>query len=407
MNCRGCGSQSKISFIDLGSTPIANSLLDNKEQGAAEKYFPLHPMTCLACGFVQLPNFHSEDDIFTSDYVYFSSYSSSWLDHSKQYASEMIQKLGLGEGDLVIEVASNDGYLLQYFLEKNVRVLGIGPSSGVADVAINKGIETHVEFFNEETALKLKRAGYSPKLMAANNVLAHVPDINNFISGFSILLDENGVATFEFPLLMNLIKNFQFDTIYHEHYSYLSLTSLIPIFETNGLKVIDVIHLGTHGGSVRLFVAKSSSNKKISESISILLEKEKKFDPRDLDLISLFNSNVLRIKLDLIKELDQQKSKSKCIAAYGAAAKGNTLLNYCGITAKEISYVVDRNPNKQGKFMPGSGIPIVDEQALIDSPPEVLLVLPWNLSTEIKHQLKYLEISGTKFLRAIPKLEYF
>jgi hypothetical protein len=407
LSCRGCGGQAKISFIDLGSTPIANSLLDHKEQGSAEKYFPLHPMTCLACGFVQLSNSHSEDDIFTSDYVYFSSYSSSWLNHSRQYATEMIQKLGLGGEDLVIEVASNDGYLLQYFAEKNIRVLGIEPSSGVAEVSIKKGIETLVEFFDEETALKLKTGGYSPKLMTANNVLAHVPDINSFISGFSILLDENGVVTFEFPLLMNLIKNFQFDTIYHEHYSYLSLTSLIPIFENNGLKVFDVSHLDTHGGSVRLFVAKTNSNKKISESISKLLEEEKKFDPRDLELISFFQSSVSKIKRDLIKELDQQKSKSKSIAAYGAAAKGNTLLNYCGITSKEISYVVDLNPNKQGKFMPGSGIPIVDEQALIDSPPDVLLILPWNLSAEIKHQLKYLEISGTKFLRAIPKVEYF
>jgi len=238
-------------------------------------------------------------------------------------------------------------------------------------------------------------------------VLAHVPDINNFILGFSIMLDENGVATFEFPLLMNLIKNFQFDTIYHEHYSYLSLTSLIPIFEKNGLKVFDVTHLDTHGGSVRLFVSKNNSTRKISESIQDLLDEEKKFDPRNLEVIALFKSNVSKIKLDLIDELEQLRSKSKKVAAYGAAAKGNTILNFCGITSIDINYVVDLNPNKQWKFMPGSGIPIVDEQVLIDSPPDVLLILPWNLSTEIKHQLKYLEKSGTKFLRAIPKLEYF
>ena len=407
MNCRGCGSQTFISFIDLGSTPIANSLLNYKELVLSEKSFPLHPMTCLFCGFVQLPNNHSEDEIFTRDYVYFSSYSSSWLSHSEKYAFSMIQELGLGKDDLVIEVASNDGYLLQYFAEKNIRVLGIEPSSGVADVAINKGIETRVDFFGQETALKLRKAGYLPKLMAANNVLAHVPDINNFILGFSIMLDENGVATFEFPLLMNLIKNFQFDTIYHEHYSYLSLTSLIPIFEKNGLKVFDVTHLDTHGGSVRLFVSKNSSTRKISESIKDLLDEEKKFDPRNLEVIALFKSNVSKIKLDLINELEQLRLKSKKVAAYGAAAKGNTLLNFCGITSIDINYVVDLNPNKQWKFMPGSGIPIVDEQVLIDSPPDVLLILPWNLSTEIKHQLKYLEKSGTKFLRAIPKLEYF
>ena len=405
VKCRGCGDNLSLTFLDLGFSPIANDLVEPKNFGQSEAYFPLRAMTCTKCALVQLPEVAIREALFRDDYVYFSSYSTSWLTHSRQYASQMTAHLGLTSEDLVIEVASNDGYLLQYFVEAGIQVLGIEPASGVAEIAINKGIPTLVEFFGEEVARKLSKK-IKPKLLLGNNVLAHVPDIHDFIKGFSLLIAENGLITFEFPHLLSLIRSNQFDTIYHEHYSYLSITALNPIFRNQGLKIIDVEKLRTHGGSLRIFVAKSESSWQIKDSVEKTINEEAALDPRNEEVWTSLQERTLRTKLDLLAELVKCKKDGIRVAAYGAAAKGNTLLNYSGIDSDLIEYVVDLNPYKQGNLLPGSRIPIVGENKLMESPPDVLLILPWNLFDEIKEQLSYLSSNGTKFLRAIPKLEY-
>jgi hypothetical protein len=318
----------------------------------------------------------------------------------------MIELLKLNSNDLVIEVASNDGYLLQYFHQEGIQVLGVEPSIGVAQVAIEKGIDTVINFFGAGTALELP-LGKKPKLMLGNNVLAHVPDLHDFVKGFALIIAEDGLITFEFPHLLNLIKNNQFDTIYHEHYSYLSVTSLLPIFESHGLKIIKVEKLITHGGSIRIYVAKSVSSWAVEISVANLLMEEAENDPRDESVWSSIQRKTLQVKSDLVNELVECQAKGIKVAAYGAAAKGNTLLNYSGITSELIKYVIDLNPHKQGNYLPGSRIPIVGLDELTKNPPEVLLVLPWNLATEVKNQLNKEVGIGLKLLRAIPNLEYF
>jgi hypothetical protein len=317
----------------------------------------------------------------------------------------MTDYLGLSAEDLVIEVASNDGYLLQYFAEAGIQVLGVEPASGVAEIAIKKGIPTLVEFFGEEVARKLAEKK-KPRLLLGNNVLAHVPNIHDFIKGFSLLIAENGLITFEFPHLLNLIRSNQFDTIYHEHYSYLSVTALIPIFKNQGLKIVNVEKLTTHGGSLRIFVAKAESSWQTQDSVGQTVNQEATLDPRDKEVWTSLQERTLKTKLDLLAELVRCRKEGIRVAAYGAAAKGNTLLNYSGIDSDLIEYVVDLNPYKQGNLLPGSRIPIVGENKLLESPPDVLLILPWNLFGEIKEQLSYLSKNGTKFLRAVPQLEY-
>lgn len=407
VNCRGCEANLSLTFLDLGASPIANDLISFENLDSPEVYYPLHVMTCMQCAFVQIPEVKSRESLFRSDYVYFSSYSSSWLEHSQKYASKMVEMLNLGEEDLVIEVASNDGYLLQYFKQDRVQVLGVEPSLGVANVAINKGIPTLVDFFGGHFAKGLV-ATKKPKLMVANNVLAHVPDIHDFIEGFSHLIAEDGVITFEFPHLVSLIKNNQFDTIYHEHYSYLSVMALMPIFESHGLKIIDVEKLSTHGGSIRIYVVPDLSSRVTKDSVSNILIEEAAFDPRLESIWKSLQERTLQIKIDLLNVLIECKKNGLIVAAYGAAAKGNTLLNYSGADSDLIDYVVDLNPHKQGKYLPGSRIPIVGVERLSEIPPDVLLVLPWNLAIEIKAQLTYLANMNTmKFLRAVPNLEYF
>jgi hypothetical protein len=405
VKCRGCEEELLLTFLDLGFSPIANDLIEPGNHNRPETYFPLRAMTCTKCALVQLPEVATREALFRDDYVYFSSYSTSWLEHSSQFASQMTAFLGLTSEDLVIEVASNDGYLLQYFLGVGIQVLGIEPASGVAEIAISKGIPTLVEFFGEEVARKLSKKR-KPKLLLGNNVLAHVPDIHDFIKGFSLLIADDGLITFEFPHLLSLIRSNQFDTIYHEHYSYLSVTALNPIFRNQGLKIIDVEKLTTHGGSLRIFVAKTESIWETQDSVEQTLKQEAAIDPRDKEVWVSLQERTLRTKLDLLAELVKCKKDGIRVAAYGAAAKGNTLLNYSGIASDLIEYVVDLNPNKQGNLLPGSRIPIVGENRLMESPPDVLLILPWNLFDEIKEQLSYLSSHGTKFLRAIPKLEY-
>ena len=405
VTCRGCGELLSLTFLDLGSSPIANDLITLENLNSPEIQYPLHTMTCTSCAFVQLPEVALRESLFRSDYVYFSSYSTSWLAHAKEYVSLLTSRLNLGIEDLVVEVASNDGYLLQYFSEAGIQVLGVEPASGVAEVAIAKGIPTIIDFFGEEIARQLAKKT-KPRLMLGNNVLAHVPNIHDFIEGFSLLIDDEGLITFEFPHLLNLIRNNQFDTIYHEHYSYLSITALKPIFESHGLKIVDIEKLSTHGGSIRIFVAKAESIWETQDVVNMTLNEELVFDPRDRTVWTSLQERTLKTKLDLVAELVRCKKEGIRVAAYGAAAKGNTLLNYSGIDSDFIEYVVDLNPQKQGNFLPGSRIPIVGDLVLNENPPDVLLVLPWNIIDEVKVQLNHLSSTGMKFLRAIPHLEY-
>jgi len=406
LKCRACNSELSLIFIDLGKSPIANNLLQNSRENLQNEIFPLCAMTCESCSLVQLSVSIERSKLFPDTYVYFSSYSTSWIEHCKIYAERMFGFLDLSTNDCVIEIASNDGYLLEHFKNLGVSVLGIEPASEVAQAASEKGIPTLIEFFGYESALKLT-AKYKPKLIIGNNVLAHVPDLHDFIKGFATLVPDDGVITFEFPHLLNLIKNNQFDTIYHEHYSYLNLMSLIPLFAVHALKIFKVEKLSTHGGSLRIFVAKESSSWEIKESVRRILQEEKDFDPRSKDVYETFQSKAIVAKNALIEEIQKLKKQNKKIAAYGAAAKGVTFLNFCGIDGSLIDYIIDLNPNKQNKFMPGSNIPIKSKDFFLKNQPDVLLVLVWNLAEEIKAQISGISDEKLKFLRAIPQLEYF
>jgi len=405
VKCRGCNQDLTLTFLNLGSSPIANDLLSGLGLDLPEVYYPLHVKTCEECALVQIPSVTSRESLFSPDYVYYSSFSSSWLQHSQDYVKKMVQLLDLSQSDLVIEVASNDGYLLQYFVDCGIEVLGIEPSSGVASAAIEKKVPTIVEFFGLDMAKRLALVK-KPKLIVANNVLAHVPDLHDFIGGFSELISNDGLITFEFPHLVSLIQNTQFDTVYHEHYSYLSITSLLPIFEKHQLTVVDIEKLATHGGSLRVFVAKIASGREVSTAVRDVLREEANYDPR-LELVWRdLQEKVESIKFNLLAELIKCKQAGVKVAAYGAAAKGNTLLNFCGLDASLISYVVDLNPNKQGKYLPGSRIPVYGVDELYTNTPDALLLLPWNLSDEIKSQLEDLTVGGMRIFRAVPTLEF-
>jgi hypothetical protein len=408
MKCRGCCSLLSKTFIDLGESPIANNLLTMDQLSESEEFFPLHVRTCESCGLVQLPEISTRETLFPDNYTYYSSYSNSWLLHSRKFALDIIDRLGLRFDDLVIEVASNDGYLLQYFREAGIPILGIEPAAEVAKVAeLERGIPTVVDFFGRETAKRVLKENSNSRLIIANNVLAHVPDIHDFVSGFEILLADDGIATFEFPHLLNLIRLNQFDTIYHEHYSYLSVTALCPIFAQHGLRIFDLEKLDTHGGSLRVFVSKTNSDWPEKPIVKECIYEESLHDPR-LDEVSCeLRKSSQRIKSEFLEEINRIKKNGMTVAAYGAAAKGNTLLNFLGLKSNSIDYVVDRNPHKQGRFLPGSRIPVVSEEHLKQHLPDVLLILPWNLAFELSQQLDYLKMHNVKFLRAIPRLEYF
>ncbi len=406
MNCRACESKLSLVLIDLGQSPIANGLSSQIVDKLNHEKYPLCAMTCEKCSLVQLSISINREKLFPDNYVYYSSYSSTWLEHCKIYTDKMIKFLDLKNDDLVIEIASNDGYLLEYFKNKGVNVLGVEPALEVAKSALEKGIPTLTEFFGHELAQKLSTK-YQPKLIIGNNVLAHVPDLHDFVKGLTTLIPDNGVITFEFPHLLNLIQKNQFDTIYHEHYSYLSIMSLIPLFAKYKLKIFDLEKLPTHGGSLRIFVAKEISKWKIKDSVSRMVEEEKNFDPRRREVYENFQTKALNVRNNLINEIYEIKKSGKSISAYGAAAKGVTFLNFCEISEGSIDYVVDLNPNKQNKYMPGTNIPIVGMEFLISNPPDILLVLIWNLASEIQVQLLEMSKNEFKFLRAIPELEYF
>jgi len=404
--CRGCGYFLNSILIDLGKQPISNALIENEEEFNDEKKYALVVYVCDECGLVQLNSEIKRELHFNSNYTYFSSYSSSWLAHAKSLAEEAVDQLQLTSQDLVVEIASNDGYLLQYFQQAGVRVLGFEPSENVALEAIStRSVPTRVEFFGVKAAQKLRLEQEAPKLIVGINVLAHVPDLYDFLDGIGILLDVEGRVILEFPHLLNILTEFQFDTIYHEHYSYLSLTALNPIISKTGLKIIDIKKISTHGGSLRIQLAKVESSFLESSELSKIILEEIAIDPRDPKVRKRFQDNVSRIVQDLSIEIQRLNIAGKRVIGYGAAAKGNTILNLAKIDASQIECVIDRNPFKQGKFLPGSHIPIQGAEDFRTNPPEVILILPWNLSAEIHEQLKAQGVQSL-ILRAIPKLEY-
>jgi 2-polyprenyl-3-methyl-5-hydroxy-6-metoxy-1,4-benzoquinol methylase len=406
MKCRFCKTELTDVFIDLGNSPASNSFLTSEQINNPETYFPLKVYTCSKCFLVQIDEYKKSNTIFDSNYVYFSSYSKSWLVHSKKYTELMIERFGYNTESLVVEIASNDGYLLQYFKEKNIDVLGIEPTANTAEVAIKKGIETVVDFFGVKLAKELVAKGIKADLLLGNNVLAHVPEIVDFVGGMKILLKEKGVVTMEFPHLMKLVEYNQFDTIYHEHFSYLSFHTAQQIFASQGLQLFDVDEIPTHGGSIRIYAKHAEDRSKpISENVTSLLKKEREKGMDSSAFYNDFQKKTLKVKLDFIDFLIQQKRNGKTVAAYGAAAKGNTLLNYSGVKKDLVDFVADANPHKQDKFLPASHIPVVNENYLKEQKPDYVIIFPWNLKDEITQQLAYIKDWGGKFVIPIPSLE--
>jgi SAM-dependent methyltransferase len=404
--CRFCSTPLVHSFADLGATPVSNAFRKLSQRTDAEAFYPLRAFVCENCKLVQLQDFQSPEQLFTEEYAYFSSYSESWLRHAAAYVDMMIGRFGFGADQLVIEVASNDGYLLQYFKARGVSVLGVDPSANVAAVAEReRGIPTLVRFFGRETAADLRNAGRMADLMLGNNVLAHVPDINDFVAGFKILLKPEGVITFEFPHLLRLIENNQFDTIYHEHYSYLSLTAVERILGAHGLAVFDIEQLATHGGSLRIFASHVEAGRSASQGLVELRAAERAFGLESLAAYADFSERVRRTKRLLLRFLIDAKEVGKTIVGYGAPAKGNTLLNYCGVSTDFIDYTVDRSPYKQGLFLPGTGIPIHAPERIRETRPDYVLILPWNLKDEVIEQMADIREWGGRFVVPIPEVE--
>lgn len=405
MKCRYCKHELSHEFVDLGFSPPSNAFLKNEQLNAPETYYPLKIMVCEACFLVQIDEFAKHDDIFNADYAYFSSFSTSWLAHAKAYTEMMTQRFGLNSESQVMEIASNDGYLLQYFQAKNIPVLGIEPTANTAAVAIEKGIESVIDFFGVRLATELAKTRKADVLLG-NNVLAHVPDINDFVGGMKIVLAEKGVITMEFPHLLQLIDKNQFDTIYHEHFSYLSFSTVQKIFESKGLVMFDVEEIPTHGGSLRIYAKhQEDDNQAISPNVTALLAKEKAFGLTDLAIYQNYQAKADKVKDDFLAFLIQAKKEGKSVIGYGAAAKGNTLLNYAGIRKDLIHYVVDASPYKQNKFLPGVHIPVLSQAKISETKPDYVVILPWNLKEEISQQLSFIGEWGGKFVVAVPVLE--
>ncbi len=406
MNCRHCSAPLSLDFLNLGVAPPSNAYLTASAANAPELWLPLRLMVCETCWLAQAIDYASSEGLFTPDYAYFSSFSASWLEHSERYSRQMISRFGLMGDSTVCEVAANDGYLLQYFKKSGIPCFGIEPTASTAEAARSKGIEIVQSFFGRSLAKQLVEEGRAADMIAANNVLAHVPDINDFAAGFSILLKPDGVATFEFPHLVEMVQNNQFDTAYHEHYSYLSLISVSRIFASNGLSIFDVERLSTHGGSLRIFAQRADSGRRSDEpAVSDLAALEARAGVTDPDFYRQFQGRAERIKDDAVSFLIDSKRKGRKVGAYGAAAKGNTLLNFAGVRPDLLPYVVDGNPAKQGRFLPGSRVPIVGEQTLADDRPNFVVILPWNLKDELIRQLSYVRDWGGKFVIFVPELK--
>jgi SAM-dependent methyltransferase len=406
MKCRHCASELKLSLVDLASAPPSNSYLTERTLHAPEKWFPLRVLVCEECWLVQTEDFAQADELFDADYAYFSGFSTSWLAHAERYVADMVDRFGLGAQSHVVEIAANDGYLLQYVKARGISCTGVEPTASTAAAARAKGINIVESFFGVSLAKTLVAEGKQADLAAANNVLAHVPDINDFVAGFALLLKEQGVATFEFPHLQKLLAETQFDTIYHEHFSYLSLTAVQRVFAANGLKLFDVEELTTHGGSLRVYAQRADTGRhETGPRVAQVLAAEKACGMLNANHYRDFQTRTDRIKYELTRFLLDAKRDGKRVAAYGAAAKGNTLLNYAGIRADLIDFVADRNPAKQDKYMPGSRVPITSEVQLKREKPDYVLILPWNLKAELEVQLAYVKEWGGKLVTAIPHLE--
>jgi len=404
MNCRFCGESLSNTFVNLGATPLSNSYLTREQLNKGEIIYPLHVYVCDSCKLVQLEEFESPKNIFNNEYAYFSSYSATWLEHCEDYSRKVINRFNLDKQKLVIEIASNDGYLLKNFYNLDIPCIGIEPTANTAQVAINTGIPTIVEFFGVSLANSLCRQEKKADLIIGNNVFAHVPDINDFTLGLKILLTETGVITLEFPHILELIKNTQFDTIYHEHFSYFSFFTVEKIMAAHGLEVFDVERLPTHGGSLRLYIQHSGGHHTRSGSVKQLRDVEKEFGLHDLETYSGFSERIEKLKYGLLTFLIDAKEKNLTVAAYGAPAKGNTLLNYCGIKPDLINFTVDANPVKQNRFLPGSRIPILGPEKIKDLKPDIVLILPWNLSEEISEKHGYISEWGGRFVVPVPEV---
>jgi hypothetical protein len=405
MKCRHCSNQLKHVFLDLGFAPASNDYLDSTGLSHSEIYNPLRLFVCENCWLVQTDDYKAAEDLFSKDYAYFSSTSSSWLKHAEEYCNAIEERLKLNSKSFVIEVASNDGYLLKNFVSKGVPCLGVEPTDSTADAAVSIGVPVLREFFGVETASALAARGEKADLICGNNVYAHVPDINDFTAGLEIALKSEGTITLEFPHLLQLMKYNQFDTVYHEHFSYLSLYSTQKIFDAAGLRIYDVEELPTHGGSLRIYGCKKSASIKTESTVSRLLAIEEKFGLNKLETYLPFQSKVEQVKNNFLEFLLEQKKAGKTVAAYGAAAKGNTLMNYAGLKTDLVSFVCDAAPSKQGKFMPGSHIPILAPDALLRAKPDWVLILPWNIADEVMQSQAIIQSWGGRFVRAIPELK--
>jgi SAM-dependent methyltransferase len=401
--CRFCGAPLEHVFADLGMCPAANSLVTAGEFAAMEPFYPLRAFVCARCFLVQSEEFESPTGIFAEAYPYFSSYSTSWLEHSRRYAEQITERLALGAETTVVEIGSNDGYLLQYFHRQGIRVLGVEPAANVAQEAILRGIPTLVRFFGAEVAEELA-AETRADLLIGNNVLAHMPDVNDFFAGMKLLLKAGGVITVEFPHLMRLVEEGQFDTIYHEHFSYFSFTTVTRIFERHGLRVFDVEELQTHGGSLRLYACHADDDRDASASVAVLAERERAAGYLDLGVYTTFAERVVRAKRQALRCLIEAKEDGKTIVGYGAPAKGTTFLNYCGVGTDFLDYTVDKSPHKQGSYVPGVRVPIRAPDEIRRTRPDYVLILPWNLKEEIMSEMSYVRDWGGRFMVRAPEM---
>jgi 2-polyprenyl-3-methyl-5-hydroxy-6-metoxy-1,4-benzoquinol methylase len=404
-NCRFCSTPLMRTFADLGMSPVSNAFVREENRNRMERFYPLHAYVCDTCRLVQLEQFEAPEQIFNEEYAYFSSYSDSWLAHASAYCDKMEKLLGLGRSSQVIEIASNDGYLLQYFVRKGVPALGIEPAANCARAAEAKGVKSLVKFFGVATATELAVSGTQADLLLGNNVLAHVPDINDFVAGMKVALKPSGVITMEFPHLLELMKGNQFDTIYHEHFSYLSLLTTRTIFAKHGLRLFDVERLPTHGGSLRIYACHPENAQRPDTSrMQDLLREERHAGLEDSAAYGRFAEQVRETKRKLLEFLIRAKREGKTVVGYGAPAKGNTLLNYCGVRTDFIDYTVDRNPQKQKTYLPGTRIPVYTPERIFDTKPDYLLILPWNLKDEVMSQMAHIREWGGKFVVPIPQV---
>jgi SAM-dependent methyltransferase len=405
--CMFCGTPLRSTFVDLGMSPLCESYISEEQLNHMEPFYPLHAYVCESCFLVQLDEYVSPAEIFT-EYAYFSSYADSWVQHMKNYTGTIVERLRLGPKSFVVEIASNDGYLLQHFVAKGIPVLGIEPAANVAKVAIDKGVPTLVEFFGEKLARQLASKGQQADLIAGANVLAQVPDVNDFVKGIKILLKPGGVVTIEFPHLMRLIEENQFDTIYHEHFSYFSFLTAEKIFAAHGLALFDVEEIPTHGGSLRIYGCHTDgSPRPIGPRVHELRKREEQLGFGSIERYSTFTEQVKETKRKLLEFLIRAKREGKSIAGYGAPGKGNTLLNYCGVRSDFLDYTVDRSPYKQGKFLPGTHIPIFSPEKIDETKPDYVLILPWNFKDEIMNQMSHIRKWGGRFVTPIPEVKVY